>query len=135
MRISTAEKHQIKTNTFNPRKKTICLSHYLSDKGFKGTVVNRALPSLHEGSLKTTCTVPLHEGLLEISRTFPLHERLLEITRTVPLHEWLLEITCTVPLDEGLLEITRTVPLRLIYLSIIYPHIGKVRISPKVDPK
>ena len=30
-----------------------------SDKGFKGTVVNRALPSLHKGSLEITLTVPL----------------------------------------------------------------------------
>ena len=28
-------------------------------KGFKGTVVNRALPSLHGGSLEITLTVPL----------------------------------------------------------------------------
>ena len=34
------------------------LSHYRSQKGFKGTVVNQALPSLHEGSLENTLTVP-----------------------------------------------------------------------------
>ena len=28
-------------------------------KGYKGTVVNRALPYLHEGSLENTLTVPL----------------------------------------------------------------------------
>ena len=33
--------------------------HFCSDKGFKGTVVNRALLSLHEGSLEITLTVPL----------------------------------------------------------------------------
>ena len=30
-----------------------------SDKAFKGTVVNKALPSLHGGSLEITLTVPL----------------------------------------------------------------------------
>ena len=35
------------------------LIHSPSDKGFKGTIVNRALPSLHEGSLEIMLTVPL----------------------------------------------------------------------------
>ena len=35
------------------------LPHYGSDQGFKGTVVNRTLPSLHGGSLENTRTVPL----------------------------------------------------------------------------
>ena len=30
------------------------LTHYLSDKGFNGTVVNRTLPSFHGGSLEIT---------------------------------------------------------------------------------
>ena len=40
------------------------LKHYWSDTGFKGTVVNPSLPSLHGGSLETTFTVPLmvHEN-------------------------------------------------------------------------
>ena len=32
---------------------------FISDKGFHGTVVNRARTSLHRGSLKITLTVPL----------------------------------------------------------------------------
>ena len=31
-----------------------------SEKGFKGTVVNRAKSSLHEGMLETTLSVPLN---------------------------------------------------------------------------
>ena len=34
-------------------------------KGFKGTVVNRALPSLPIGSLEITLTVPLKGGVYE----------------------------------------------------------------------
>ena len=33
--------------------------HTCSDKVFMGIVVNRALPYLHEGSLKMTLTVPV----------------------------------------------------------------------------
>jgi len=35
------------------------LPHYWLDSGFKGTIVNRALPSLDEESLKITLSVPL----------------------------------------------------------------------------
>ena len=35
------------------------LMHTRSDKAVVGTVVNRALPSLHKGSLEITLTVPL----------------------------------------------------------------------------
>ena len=35
------------------------LIHTWSDKAFKGNVVNRAAPFLHEGSLEITLTVPL----------------------------------------------------------------------------
>ena len=35
----------------------------IMNKAFKGTVVNRALPSLHGGSLKITLTVPLKANL------------------------------------------------------------------------
>ena len=38
-----------------------CLIHTCSDKAFKGTVVNQALSSLHEGSLKIALTVPLKQ--------------------------------------------------------------------------
>ena len=33
-------------------------------QSFKGTVVNRVLPSLHGGSLKITHTVPLENNLV-----------------------------------------------------------------------
>jgi len=36
------------------------LIFFLSEQGFKGTVVNRALQSLHDGLLKITLTVPLN---------------------------------------------------------------------------
>ena len=35
------------------------LNQIMSDKAFKGTVVNRTLSSLHEGSLEITLTVSL----------------------------------------------------------------------------
>ena len=31
--------------------------HFWSDQGFEGTLVNRTLPSVHEGSLKITLTI------------------------------------------------------------------------------
>ena len=40
-----------------PRKITIYYSYYGLDKGFMGTVQNRALKSLHEGSLEITLTI------------------------------------------------------------------------------
>ena len=39
--------------TKNEKRKKY-LTHYLSDKGFNGTIVNRTLPSLHGGSLEIT---------------------------------------------------------------------------------
>ena len=45
-------------NTFMLRK-TKYFSHFLKDKGFKDTVVNRALTSLRGGSFEITLTVPL----------------------------------------------------------------------------
>ena len=36
------------------------LIHALLDNPFKGTVVNRTLPSLHGGSFEITLTVPLN---------------------------------------------------------------------------
>ena len=33
------------------------LPHFWSDQGFEGTLVNRTLPSVHEGSLKITLTI------------------------------------------------------------------------------
>ena len=58
MRISTAENiwELTELNSFKRRY----FPHYRTDKYFKGTVVNRALPSLHERSLKITLTVPLN---------------------------------------------------------------------------
>ena len=47
------------TENENKQFKNIISNSYLIRKAFKGTVVNRALPSLHEGSLEITRTVPL----------------------------------------------------------------------------
>ncbi len=47
----------MKINSLN--KKYGYLIHTLLDKAFKGTLVNRASPSLHEVSLEITHTVPL----------------------------------------------------------------------------
>jgi len=40
------------------------------DKGFKGTVVTRELPSLHEGSLEITLPLPLKGVLIENKMSF-----------------------------------------------------------------
>jgi len=37
-----------------------------------GTFVNQTLPSLHGGSIETTCTVPLTKGSIETACTVPL---------------------------------------------------------------
>ena len=54
---SNEETHR-EINNFRVRKTTVS-SIFLSDQGFNGTVVNRALPSFHGGSLEITLTVPL----------------------------------------------------------------------------
>ena len=43
------------------KEKHAYLIHTWLDQACKGTVVNRALPSLHEGSLEITCTVLEHK--------------------------------------------------------------------------
>ena len=48
-------------NTFQAKKRRY-LPHNWSDKGFKGTVVNRAWASLNVGSHEITPTVPLSHG-------------------------------------------------------------------------
>jgi len=53
----------LQENTFKPRKTTIS-STLLIDKHFKGTVVNRTLPSLYERSLEIMLTVSLSESIL-----------------------------------------------------------------------
>ena len=45
------------------KQKKLYLIHSLSDKAFKGTVVNRALPSLHGGLLEITLTVPVEKQI------------------------------------------------------------------------
>ena len=50
-RRTTPENKQIKKENMN--------IYILSDKAFKGTIVNQALPSLHGGSLEILLTVPL----------------------------------------------------------------------------
>ena len=64
--ISCSKNAQV-TFVDNPQLNLICfqslkqwfLIHTWSDKGIKGTVVNRAMPSMHRGSLEITLTVPL----------------------------------------------------------------------------
>ena len=51
------EKPQMKINSLR-KQKHWCIVHTRSDKAFKGTVVNQALSSLHEGILKIMLTVP-----------------------------------------------------------------------------
>ena len=47
-------------NTFQVRKTTVYSYFFIRLRlRYKGTVVNRALPSLHGGSLEITLTVPL----------------------------------------------------------------------------
>ena len=58
MRISTTKKTYRNLTLFNIEKRQY-LPHYLSDKGFKGTVVNQALPSLHGGSVEITLEATL----------------------------------------------------------------------------
>ena len=45
------------------KQKKLYLIHSLSDKAFKATVVNRALPSLHGGLLEITLTVPVEKQI------------------------------------------------------------------------
>ena len=55
LQISTAENHiGITRNKHLDLKKRQYIQHYWTNKGFKGTVVNLALPSLHGGSLEIT---------------------------------------------------------------------------------
>ena len=60
LRILLAEKYIgiIKIKHLNLEKRQY-LPHYWSVKYFKGTVVNREMPSLHGGSLEITLSVPL----------------------------------------------------------------------------
>ncbi len=49
---------QLKISSFKTYQHSYIIQP-LSDTAFKGVIVNRALPSLHEGSLEITLTVPL----------------------------------------------------------------------------
>ena len=51
-------------STINPREKRQYSSHYWSDKGFKGTLVNRTLPSMYWWSLVITLTATLMLALI-----------------------------------------------------------------------
>ena len=57
MQITFAENPQIEINSF--KKTKTYLINISSDTSFKDTVVNRTMPSLHEGSLEIALTVPL----------------------------------------------------------------------------
>ena len=48
----------MKINSLNKQKHANLVHNWLN-KGFKGTFVNRAMQSVHEGLLKITHTVPL----------------------------------------------------------------------------
>ena len=65
-------------------KKRQYLLHYLM-RGSKGSIVNRACPSLNRGSLEITPIVPLNKGSLEITPIVPLNRGSLEIKPIVPL--------------------------------------------------
>jgi len=62
--ISTTEKHTgiIRIKHFSNLENLQYVPYYLTDKGFKGTVVNWALPALHRRSFEITLTVPLRGG-------------------------------------------------------------------------
>ena len=57
--IMYLQENLLELSELNTLEKRQYLPHYWSDKGFKVTVVNRTLPSAHEGHLKKTLTVPL----------------------------------------------------------------------------
>ena len=61
LRISTAGKQRNYQNlTQKKREKIQFLPHYWWDKGFKFTVVNRAVPSLHVSSIEISLSVPFN---------------------------------------------------------------------------
>ena len=45
-------------NPFKPRKTTLSSTFLITDKGFKGTIVNRTLPALPGDLLDMLLTVP-----------------------------------------------------------------------------
>ena len=51
----------MKINSLTKQKHALLIKTW-SDKALKGTVLNRTLPYLHEGSLEITLTVPLTQG-------------------------------------------------------------------------
>ena len=53
-------KSQMKMNSLKKQKHGY-LNHTWSEKAFKGSLVNRGLPSLHKGSIEITLTVPLRK--------------------------------------------------------------------------
>ena len=67
LHISSAGKYVglIELNNFKPRTRQY-LQHFWSDKDFEGTVENRALPSLYEGSLKITITQSPKANVLSV---------------------------------------------------------------------
>ena len=59
MRKSLSQRNYLQNKkTMKETKKNRVLNYIWSDKAFKVTVVNRAVPSLHGESLEITLTVP-----------------------------------------------------------------------------
>ena len=58
---------------------TIVSSKFLSDKGFKDIVLNRAMSSSHGGSLESTLTVPLRYFFFQESAKLNTNSSLLKV--------------------------------------------------------
>ena len=62
--VTFVEKQKMKKKNSLKKQKYWCLIHAWSDKGFKGTVLNQVLPSLHRWSLEITVTTVPDSALI-----------------------------------------------------------------------